>query len=141
MAAKPQVTSRTVRQYTVIDVPDTLVDRDDLDVICSEIMAQVDKVKPPRLVLNFKQVTHMSSSFLGRLLAMQKKIVAKNGKLILADMDEHIFDVFVVTRLNKQIPVFRTMKQAISPLPPWWVMAAAAGAIVVLALVGWLLMK
>jgi anti-anti-sigma factor len=52
------------------------------------------------VVINFANVEFVSSTFLGRLLAMQKKLNAAEGKLVLCGLNEVVREVFQITRLE-----------------------------------------
>jgi anti-anti-sigma factor len=114
------LTTRKVKGYTVVDIPDRVIDRDDVERVAGMLIEQVEDIKPPRVIFSFAGVNHISSSFLGKMISLNKRLAAKGGKLIVADVDDHLNDVFKLTRLNKQLPVYRTLKQAVSPWRFMW---------------------
>jgi anti-anti-sigma factor len=54
-----------------------------------------------RLVLNFQNVRFMSSSFLGLLVKIHKRVVEMDGRLQLYNLDPKIYKVFEITQLVK----------------------------------------
>ncbi len=54
-----------------------------------------------RLVLNFQNVRFMSSSFLGLLVKIHKRVVDMDGRLQLFNLDPKIYKVFEITQLIK----------------------------------------
>jgi anti-anti-sigma factor len=54
-----------------------------------------------RLVLNFQNVKFMSSSFLGLLVKIHKRVVEVDGHLQLFNLDPKIHKVFEITQLVK----------------------------------------
>ena len=54
-----------------------------------------------RLVLNFQNVKFMSSSFLGLLVKIHKRVVEMDGRLQLFNLDPKIHKVFEITQLVK----------------------------------------
>jgi anti-anti-sigma factor len=54
-----------------------------------------------RLVLNFENVRFMSSSFLGLLVKVHKRILELGGRLQLFNLDPKIHKVFEITHLVK----------------------------------------
>lgn len=68
----------------------------------SEIIAEFDGV---RLVLDFANVDHMSSSALSMLITLNKRARQSNGKLVLCNISPPIYEAFTITRLNE---VFKT---------------------------------
>jgi anti-anti-sigma factor len=54
-----------------------------------------------RLVLNFQNVKFMSSSFLGLLVKVHKRVIEMDGRLQLFNLDPKIHKVFEITQLVK----------------------------------------
>lgn len=54
-----------------------------------------------KLLLNFKNVDHLSSAALGMLITLNKKIKERDGDLKLSDINRQIFEVFKITKLNR----------------------------------------
>jgi anti-anti-sigma factor len=54
-----------------------------------------------RLVLNFQNVKFMSSSFLGLLVKIHKRVIEMDGRLQLFNLDPKIHKVFEITQLVK----------------------------------------
>ena len=69
--------------------------------IGDELARLIDADSNPRLLLNFTGVEHLSSAALGTLITVNNKVKAKGGQLRLSDIDEQIYEVFVITKLNK----------------------------------------
>lgn len=83
-----------------------------------EIGEELDKLvegeSGVRLLLNFKNVDHLSSAALGMLITLQKKVKEKNGKLRLSDINRQIFEVFKITKLNKMFDIHDSADQALT---------------------------
>jgi anti-anti-sigma factor len=99
----------------------TLVDRSILDVavlhqIGEEIGGLIDARPEPRLIVDFSEVELLSSSGLSVLIAIHKKIRAKDGKLCLAGMTTRVHQIFTVTQLDKIFTIHRTIQEAIDGL-------------------------
>ena len=60
----------------------------------------VESAGAPRVVLNLSNVEYVSSTFLGRLLAMQKRIDTAGGSLVLAGLNPVVREIFQVTKLE-----------------------------------------
>lgn len=54
-----------------------------------------------KLIISFKNVEYLDSSFLGALVAILKKLLPLKGKLIITDLNEDILNLFELTRLDK----------------------------------------
>jgi anti-sigma B factor antagonist len=67
-----------------------------------------------RLLLSFRNVEHLSSAALGMLITLHHQIKKKDGRLMLADINPQIFQVFEITKLNRLFEIFPTSEQALA---------------------------
>jgi len=80
-----------------------------------EELHQVVESEPGiKLLLNFKNVDHLSSAALGMLITLNKKIKEQSGELKLSDINRQIFEVFKITRLNRVFEIHETADQALT---------------------------
>ena len=77
----------------------------------AKLVAETPQIK---LVLNFKNVEHLSSAALGMLITLNTQVNEHGGKLKLSDITPQIFEVFKITRLNKLFEIHDTAEQAVS---------------------------
>lgn len=83
-----------------------ILDKDVLDEltineITDAIFAVVEDKAPIQLLLNFKKVQHLSSSALGALIRINKRIGETKGAFRLSNIKSSLYDIFVITKLNK----------------------------------------
>jgi len=95
------------------------VDRDILDEanirqIGAELLKQVELAAQPKMLLCFRNVEHLSSAALGTLITLNSSVKKKSGQLRLSDIRPQIFEVFVITKLNKLFSIDETAEQALS---------------------------
>ncbi len=95
------------------------VDRNILDVanivqIGDYIARLVDDAVEPKMLISFENVEHLSSDALGTLITINNKIRGKNGQLRLANIDPRIYEVFVITKLNRLFQIHDNADQAIA---------------------------
>ncbi len=69
--------------------------------IGEELDELVESEPGVKLLLNFKNVDHLSSAALGMLITLSKKIKERDGDLKLSDINRQIFEVFKITKLNR----------------------------------------
>ena len=108
-----------IRKYDVMVVD--LIDRKILDEIniaqlgkqLTSLVADSDR---PKIVVNFENVEHMSSSALGMLITLHKRMVEKKGKLRFCNIQPSIFEVFRITRLNEIFTISETLSEAMDSL-------------------------
>lgn len=55
---------------------------------------------PSRVVINFSSVDFVSSTFLGRLLALHKKLTRADRKLALSGLNQVVREIFQITKLE-----------------------------------------
>ncbi|MCD6364410.1 MAG: STAS domain-containing protein [Planctomycetes bacterium] len=79
----------------------------------SNLIASADQ---PKLVIDFGNVAHLSSSALGMLITVHKRIVERSGQMCLCNIQPSIYEIFVITRLNKIFRVCRSRDEAITSI-------------------------
>lgn len=67
-----------------------------------------------KLLLNFKNVDHLSSAALGMLITLNKKVKERDGVLKLSDINRQIFEVFKITKLNRVFDIHDTAEEALA---------------------------
>lgn len=82
--------------------------------IGEELDQLVESENGIKLLLNFKNVDHLSSAALGMLITLNKKIKDKSGMLKLSDINRQIFEVFRITKLNRVFDIHDTAEQALA---------------------------
>ena len=78
-----------------------IVDEDHIATIENHIMKLISISPGTMVVLDFKKVRFMSSSFLGFLLKLHKTVTQGQGRLRLRNMSKQIYEVFKLTNLHK----------------------------------------
>ncbi len=79
----------------------------------SKIVAQAT---PPKMIINFENVTNMSSSALGMLITLHKRIREGGGQLRLCNIQPTISEVFKITRLDEIFQLCRDQSEAIASI-------------------------
>ncbi|MDP6541887.1 MAG: STAS domain-containing protein [Phycisphaerales bacterium] len=82
--------------------------------IGDELQNVIDRKGVPKIVLNFQNVTALSSSALGMLITVNTKVGEKHGKLAMSCIKEPIREVFRITKLDKAFAIFDTVGQALT---------------------------
>ncbi len=87
------------------------------ELVISQIQEQLTELiaaeTPPRLLLSFRKVEHLSSAALGVLITVNKEVGDRHGQLVLANIHPQIFEVFKITRLNKLFNIRGTTDEAL----------------------------
>lgn len=113
MASESRLRIRKQDPVTQIEFIDrNILDEANIQLIGEEISRLVDDEKTPRLLISFANVDHLSSAALGTLITINNKVRNKGGQLRLANIDPQIYEVFVITRLNKLFQIHETTDEA-----------------------------
>lgn len=97
---------------TIEFIDRNILDEANIKQIGEEISQIVDAQVQPKILISFANVDHLSSSALGTLITINNKITSKDGQLRLADIDEQIHQIFVITKLNRLFQIHETSEQA-----------------------------
>lgn len=91
-----------------------ILEEANIQQIGEEISSLIDSQANPRLLISFENVEHLSSAALGTLITINNKIRQKGGQLRLANIDPQIYEVFVITKLNKLFQIHDDSDAAIA---------------------------
>jgi anti-sigma B factor antagonist len=90
-----------------------ILDEANIQLIGEEISSLIDAQPKPKLLISFSNVDHLSSAALGTLITINNRVRAAGGQLRLADIDPQIYEVFVITKLNKLFEIHETSGDAL----------------------------
>jgi anti-sigma B factor antagonist len=82
--------------------------------IGEELMRLVESEPGVRLLLNFRNVDHLSSAALGMLITLNRKVQEQKGQLKLSDINRQIYEVFKITKLNRLFEIHDTAEEALA---------------------------
>ena len=93
-----------------------ILDEVTISQVGDQLLELVASNDPPKLVLDFAGVAHMSSSALGTLITLHKRIQEKKGQLRLCGIVPTIEEVFLITRLNEIFQICSTRQEALDSI-------------------------
>ena len=67
-----------------------------------------------RVVLNLSELTYISSLGLRVFIAVAKNIQKANGKLALAGLNDHIYEIFKIARFTNIFSIYPTCDEAVA---------------------------
>ena len=99
---KPRMTVEEVSGVKIVTLADQRI-LDELSIAkigkqLNDLVAQNPKI---RMILDFVNVTNMSSSALGMLITLHKRVREADGQLRLCNIQPAIQEVFKITRLDE----------------------------------------
>ncbi len=113
----PRLAISHEKPVTVVELLDEeILEEGTINDIQESLFAVVHDNPGIRLVLSFVRVKHLSSSALGTLIRLNKRIEETKGKLALCEIKPALYEVFVITRLSMLFNIFETRSEAISSL-------------------------
>jgi anti-sigma B factor antagonist len=108
MSSQPRRRRLEVEQIgdvTIVNFVDRkILDEQNIQKIGEDLFSLVDDEGARKLLLNFGNVEFLSSAALGKLITLNKKLMAlrsEGGQLILCNIDPQIHVVFEITKLDK----------------------------------------
>ena len=89
-------------EVTIVGFLDrNILEEASIQQIGDEIGALILASPNPKILLNFENVEHLSSAALGTLITINNNVKKQGGQLRLSNIDPQIYEVFVITKLNK----------------------------------------
>ena len=113
----PRLKVTSQGDVTVVELTDRkILDEVNISRISERLQGLVAKAENPKFVLDFSNVVHMSSSALGMLITLHKRVREKKGQLRLSGIQPTIYEVFVITRLNEIFEIAESVEEALKTL-------------------------
>ncbi|GEM_PF-852085 len=89
-----------------------MLDQSNVTQLGQEFNDLIEKHGLKRMVINFERIHYMSSAVVGKLIALNKRIKTEKGELKLCCIDQSVFEIFKIMRLDKVFKVFDTEDEA-----------------------------
>jgi anti-sigma B factor antagonist len=93
-----------------------ILDEANIAEIKNTLFAMIDEEDQPKMVLDFGNVDHLSSAALGALIDANNRIKQKHGQLRLVNIKPQIFEVFVITKLNRLLKILPSRDEALASM-------------------------
>jgi anti-sigma B factor antagonist len=91
-----------------------ILDEANIAEIGATLNSMIDEETNPKLLLDFSNVDHLSSAALGMLINANNRIKQRNGQLRLTNIKPQIYEVFVITKLNKLFRILPERAEALA---------------------------
>jgi anti-sigma B factor antagonist len=114
---RPRISIQYADNATVITFTDEkILEQNDVEALADSVMSVIDHGERMNLILDFCNVQFLSSSVLGLLIRISKKIYEQNGQLKLCNISSRIYEVFKITRLTKVFDIHKDVAEAVDSL-------------------------
>jgi anti-anti-sigma factor len=84
---------------------DVFLDESNTDLINERLLKMVEEKGRIRLLFDMGNVTYLTSSSLGMLLTLHRKLNGVSGRLVLTNVQPHIYEIFAITNLVRLLDV------------------------------------
>lgn len=95
---------------------DELVDEELIQEVGDEVLNVVESPECRRLVISFRGIGMLSSSALGKLITVHRRMHRKEGKLLFCDLSETVLDVLHACRLDRFFSLSGNRDEALAAL-------------------------
>src|SRR5690349_20972531 len=110
----PLVHARKAGDVTLATVLTADLNEANADDLGEQLSRLVEGVARPRLRLDLGRVHFLTSTVLGKLVGLHKRVRAAGGELALLNVTGDVYEVFEVTRLHRFLDVRRPPRAAAS---------------------------
>ena len=93
-----------------------ILDEPNITQIGEQLRGLIAEEPRPRLVLDFDLVSHMSSSTLGMLITLNKRVREREGQLRLCNIHPALREIFAITRLDEILDIHDSRNSAVTSL-------------------------
>ena len=98
----PRIVVEYVEETAIVLLTDEkILEEKDIKALEQSIIPIVDQNEGKGIIIDFSNVMFFSSSVLGLLIRISKKIYELDGQLRLCSINPKIFEIFKITRLDK----------------------------------------
>ena len=114
---QPKLNVRRQENVLVVEFEDRRILEETMIAQIGERLSELIQAESePRVLLDFKNVEHLSSAMLGVLITLNKRLAKRQGRLSLAGIQPQVYEVFKITRLDKLFTIRSTVEAAIQAL-------------------------
>jgi len=111
------IASETKEDVTIVQIRESnLLEMEEraLNELAKSLFALVDERSPMKLVLSFTQVQYFSTSVLGMLVMLKKRVVESNSALKVCSIKPSLYEMLVLTKLNTILDIYKDEEAALA---------------------------
>ena len=117
MSTESRFSTKKVNDVTVVRINEESVsDTDVIRVMSKELNSLAEALDKANMVLDFQDVSFVSSSGIGMLVTLRKKAESNKGKLVISSLNEDLYKLFKITNLDKLFEFANNEDDAIKKL-------------------------
>jgi anti-sigma B factor antagonist len=108
-----KMTLEKINGHSVLAIQDERIDAHNSGEL-KEYLLKMIEAGEKRIIVQLEKVRFIDSSGLGALLSGNKHILAKSGRLALTNIQQQVFAMFELTRLNRVFEIYADLNEAFS---------------------------
>lgn len=117
----PRIEVTHQENVTIIDLLDEeILEEPVINSITESLFSVISDTPKINLLLSFSHVKHFSSSALGMLIRINKRVEESNGQLRLCEIQQTLYEIFTITKLNKLFEIHPERNMAIKSFLKSW---------------------
>lgn len=89
---------------------DMLTDEINVDQLGHELTAVVEQLGWLQIIISLRNVTHITSSVLGKLIHLHRSLKRKQGQLALCELSKNVIEIMETSRLHTYFSIFPTIE-------------------------------
>jgi anti-sigma B factor antagonist len=110
-----RITVDTKGEHTIVRFRDAdILDQINIHEMGKELYAVVENSPGLKLVVDFEGVQYLSSSALGKLITLKRKVGESSGTMKMCRIKPEIMEVFRITQLDKIFDIFPDLDAAMA---------------------------
>jgi anti-sigma B factor antagonist len=116
---QPNITIKYQENVTIITFTQTkILEQSDIAALQDSILSVIEQAGSINLILDFSNVQFLSSSVLGLLIRISKRVYNAEGQLALCSIIPKIYEIFKITRLTNIFDIYDSVESAIQAFSP-----------------------
>ncbi|MHC4265100.1 MAG: STAS domain-containing protein [Planctomycetota bacterium] len=116
---QPNISIKYDDKVTIITfTQEKILEQTDIKALQDSILSVVEQAGPINLILDFSNVQFLSSSVLGLLIRISKRVYEAEGQLALCSIIPKIYEIFKITRLTNIFDIYNSIEAATEALSP-----------------------
>ena len=98
----------------VVAVREPRVLEDQLEAMRRDVLELVEKTNKPRILFDFSGVEMICSTIIGLLIEMHRIVGAKQGEVLLANLNTNVKEVLAITRVDTLLEIHDDIENALN---------------------------
>ena len=90
-----------------------ILEEEQIQSLEKTFMSLIEQNTGVQLVIDFSGVQFLTSSVLGLLIRLSRRVYQAEGRLRLCSIDPKILEIFKITRLDKVFEIYKDRQQAL----------------------------